>query len=63
MAVKLLSPSILQRSPGKRQVTSREASQITYLTKKMATLKNKLKKKKHGKKRACDLSDSDSDSH
>jgi hypothetical protein len=41
---------------------SGEASQITYLTKKMAKLKKKLEKKKHSKKRARDSLDSDSDS-
>ncbi len=49
------------KKPWKRP-GSRKASQITYLTKKMAKLKNKLKKKRHSKKRAHDLSDSDSDS-
>ncbi len=39
------------------------ASQMAYLTEKMAKLKKKLKKtKKHGKKHACDSLDSDSDS-
>jgi hypothetical protein len=42
---------------------SRDSSQMAYLTEKVAKLKKKLKKtKKHGKKRACDSSDSDSDS-
>ncbi len=36
---------------------------MAYLTEKMAKLEKKLKKiKKHGKKHACDLSDSDSNS-
>ena len=40
-----------------------DSSQMDYLTEKMAKLEKKRKKtKKHGKKRACDLSDSDSDS-
>ncbi len=40
-----------------------DSSQMTYLTKKKAKLEKKLKKsKKHGKKRACDLLDSDSGS-
>jgi hypothetical protein len=41
----------------------RDSSQMAYLTEKVAKLKKKLKKtKKYGKKRARDLSDSDSDS-
>jgi len=36
---------------------------MAYLTEEMAKLKKRLKKsKKHSKKRACDLSDKDSDS-
>jgi hypothetical protein len=42
---------------------SGDSSQVAYLTEKMAKLKKKLKKfKKHGKKRAHDLLDSDSNS-
>ncbi len=41
---------------------SRDSKQMAYLTEKTAKLKKKLKKtKKHGKKCACDLLDSDSD--
>ena len=49
------------KKPWKRP-GSGKASQITYLTKKMAKLKKKLKKKRHSKKHAHDLSDSDSNS-
>jgi hypothetical protein len=42
---------------------SGDSSQMAYLTEKVAKLEKKLKEtKKHGKKHACDLSDSDSDS-
>ncbi len=46
-----------------KKTGSGDSSQMAYLTVKMAKLEKKLKKtKKHGKKHACDLSDSDSDS-
>jgi hypothetical protein len=46
-----------------KKTGSGDSSQMAYLTEKMAKFKKKLKKtKKHGKKRAHDLSDSDSDS-
>jgi hypothetical protein len=42
---------------------SGDSSQMAYLTEKLTKLEKKLKKsKEHGKKRACDSSDSDSDS-
>ncbi len=47
-----------------KKTGSRDSSQMAYLTEKLSKLKKKLKKtKKHGKKRACDSLDSDSDSH
>jgi hypothetical protein len=46
-----------------KKTGSRDSSQMAYLTEKMAKLETKLKKtKKHSKKRARDLSDSDSNS-
>jgi hypothetical protein len=46
-----------------KKTGSEDSSLMAYLTEKVAKLKKKLKKtKKHGKKRACDLSDSDSNS-
>jgi hypothetical protein len=46
-----------------KKMGSGDSSQIAYLTEKVAKLKKKLEKtKKHGKKCACDSSDSDSDS-
>jgi hypothetical protein len=46
-----------------KKTGSGDSSQMAYLTEKMAKLEKKLKKtKKHGKKRARDSSDSDSDS-
>jgi hypothetical protein len=46
-----------------KKTGSRDSSQMAYLTEKVAKLKKKLKKtKKHGKKRAHDLLDSDSNS-
>jgi hypothetical protein len=46
-----------------KKTGSRDSSQMAYLTEKVAKLKKKLKKtKKHGKKRACDLLDNDSNS-
>jgi hypothetical protein len=46
-----------------KKTGSGDSSQMAYLTEKMAKLEKKLKKtKKHGKKHACDFSDSDSDS-
>jgi hypothetical protein len=46
-----------------KKTGSGDSSQMAYLTEKMAKLKKMLKKtKKHGKKRAPDLSDSDSNS-
>ncbi len=46
-----------------KKTGSGDSSQMAYLTEKVAKLKKKLiKTKKHGKKRACDLSDSDSNS-
>jgi hypothetical protein len=48
------------RKPWKK-TGSGDSSQMAYLTEKVAKLEKKLKKtKKHGKKRARDLSDSDS---
>jgi hypothetical protein len=46
-----------------KKTGSGDSSQMAYLTEKVAKLEKKLTKtKKHGKKRACDSSDSDSDS-
>jgi hypothetical protein len=46
-----------------KKTGSRDSSQMAHITEKVAKLKKKLKKtKKHGKKRACDWLDSDSDS-
>ncbi len=46
-----------------KKTGSGDSSQMAYLTEKVAKLKKNLKKtKKHGKKRACDSLDSDSDS-
>jgi hypothetical protein len=46
-----------------KQTGSGDSSQMAYLIEKVAKLKKKLKQtKKHGRKRACDLSDSDSNS-
>jgi hypothetical protein len=46
-----------------KKTGSKDSSQMAYLTEKMVKLEKKLKKtKKHGKKRARDSSDSDSDS-
>ncbi len=46
-----------------KKTGSGDSSQIAYLTEKVAKLERKLKKtKKHGKKRACDSLDSDSNS-
>ncbi len=46
-----------------KKTGSGDSSQMTYLTEKVAKLEKKLKKsKKHGKKRACDSLDSDSNS-
>ncbi len=46
-----------------KKMGSGDSSQMAYLTEKVAELEKKLKKtKKHGKKRACDSLDSDSDS-
>jgi hypothetical protein len=46
-----------------KKTGSGDSSQMAHLTEKIAKLKKKLKKtKNHGKKRAPDLSDSDSDS-
>jgi hypothetical protein len=46
-----------------KKAGSGDSSQMAYLTEKVAKLEKKLKKtKKHGKKRACDSLDSDSDS-
>ena len=46
-----------------KKTGSRDSSQMAYLTEKVAKLEKKLKKtKKHGKKRARDSSNSDSDS-
>jgi hypothetical protein len=46
-----------------KKTGSGDSSQMACLTEKVAKPKKKLKKtKKHGKKRACDSSDSDSDS-
>jgi hypothetical protein len=47
----------------KKKMASGDSSQMANLTEKVAKLEKKLKKtKKHGKKPACDLSDSDSNS-
>jgi hypothetical protein len=46
-----------------KKTGSGDTRQMAYLTKKVTKLEKKLKKtKKHDKKRACDSSDSDSDS-
>jgi hypothetical protein len=46
-----------------KKTGSRDSSQMAYLTEKVAKLEKKLKEtKKHGKKQARDLSNSDSDS-
>jgi hypothetical protein len=46
-----------------KKMGSGDSSQMAYLTEKVAMLKKKLKKTKmHGKKRAHDSSDSDSNS-
>jgi hypothetical protein len=46
-----------------KKTGSGDSSQMAYSTEKVAKLEKKLKKtKKHSKKRACDLSDSDSNS-
>ncbi len=46
-----------------KKTGSGDSSQMAYLPEKVAILDKKLKKtKKHSKKRACDLSDSDSNS-
>jgi hypothetical protein len=59
---KTVKPFNAAKKPWKK-TGSGDSSQMACLTEKVAKLKNKLKKtKKHGKKRAHDLSDSDSDS-
>ncbi len=59
---KLVNPFDSAKKPWKK-TGSGDSSQMAYLTEKVAKLEKKLKKtKKHGKKCACDLSDSDSDS-
>jgi len=51
------------KKPAWKKPGSGEPAQMAYLTKEMAKLKQRLKKsKKHSKKRARDLLDSDSDS-
>ncbi len=58
----LLSPLTPQRSPGKK-TGSGDSCQMAYLTEKVAKLEKKLKMtKKHGRKHACDSSDSGSNS-
>jgi hypothetical protein len=59
---KLVEPFDSAKKPWKK-MGSGDSSQMAYLAEKVAKPKKKLKKtKKHSKKRACDLSDSDSDS-
>jgi hypothetical protein len=49
-------------SKPRKKTGSGDSSQISYLTEKLTKLKKKLNKsKRHSKKRACDLSDSDLD--
>jgi hypothetical protein len=59
---KPVKPFNSARKPWKK-MGSGDSSQMVYLTEKVAKHEKKLKKtKKHGKKHACNSSDSDSDS-
>jgi hypothetical protein len=59
---KSFKPFDFAKKPWKK-TGSRDSGQMAYLTEKVAKLKKKLKKtKKHGKKRARDSLDSDSNS-